>query len=62
MRTIDVMGSKISEENLSRSDYVLTIKTDKAGLLEIDKLDKCYKFGYKQTINNIDKILKLVNE
>ena len=53
--------AKISEENLKNSDMVLTIQTDKTGLLEIEKLDECYKYGYRQTINNIDKIMKLIN-
>lgn len=61
MRAIDIMGNKISEENLNDSDMVLTIQTDKTGLLEIEKLDECYKYGYRQTINNIDKIMKLIN-
>ncbi len=42
MRSIDIMGNKVSEENIKNSDMLLTIKTDKAGLLEIDKLDDCY--------------------
>ena len=61
MRSIDIMGNKVSEENLNNSDMVLTIKTDKTGLLEIEKLDDCYKYGYRQTINNIDKIKELIN-
>ena len=61
MRSIDIMGNKISEENLNNSDIVLTIQTDKTGLLEIEKLDNCYKYGYRQTINNIDKIKNLIN-
>lgn len=60
MRSIDIMGNKVSEENLKSSDMVLTIQTDKTGLLEIDKLDDCYKYGYRQTINNIDKIKNLI--
>lgn len=60
MRTIDIMGNKISEENISNSDMVLTIKTDKTGLLETEKLDECYKYGYRQTIEQIDKIKKLL--
>ena len=39
MRTIDIMGNKIGEKNLEKSDYVLTIKTDKTGLLDVKKLD-----------------------
>ena len=40
---------------------VLTVQTDKTGLLEIEKLDDCYKYGYRQAINNMDKIKKLIN-
>lgn len=61
MRSIDIMGNKVSEENLNNSDIILTIKTDKTGLLEVEKLDDCYKYGYRQTINNIDKIKNLIN-
>jgi len=62
MRSIDIMGNKISEDNLNSSDMVLTIQTDKTGLLEIEKLDDCYKYGYRQTINNIEKIRELIKE
>lgn len=61
MRSIDIMGNKVSEENLSNSDMVLTIQTDKTGLLEVEKLDDCYNYGYRQTINNLDKIKNLIN-
>lgn len=62
MRTIDIMGNKISEENISNSDMVLTIQTDKTGLLETEKLDSCYKYGYRQTINQINKIKDMIND
>lgn len=61
MRTIDIMGNKISEESLEQSDFVLTIATDKTGLLDIEKLDKCYQFGYKAVIENIEEIKKIIN-
>ena len=54
------MGNKISEENISNSDMVLTIQTDKTGLLETEKLDECYKYGYRQTIEQIDKIKEII--
>lgn len=60
MRTIDIMGNKISEENIRNSDMVLTIQTDKTGLLETEKLDECYKYGYRQTIEQIDKIKEII--
>ena len=59
MRTIDIMGNKISEESLAQSDFILTIQTDKTGLLEVEKLDKCYQYGYKETLKQIEKIKKL---
>ena len=61
MRSIDIMGNKVSEENIKNSDMLLTIQTDKTGLLEVEKLDDCYKYGYRQAINNIDKIKSLVS-
>ncbi len=60
MRTIDIMGNKISEESLEQSDYILTVQTDKTGLLDVEKLDNCYKFGYEAVIKNLDKIKALV--
>lgn len=60
MRTIDIMGNKISEENLSQSDFILTIQTDKTGLLDIEKLDSCYKYGYQAVIDNLEEIKKLL--
>lgn len=61
MKTIDIMGSKISEENLEISDYVLNVYTDKTGLLDIQKLDSCYKYGYDCVMKNIDEIKKILN-
>ena len=60
MRTIDIMGNKISEEGLQTSDFTLTIKTDKTGLLEVDKLDDCYKYGYKAMVNNLEEVKKIL--
>lgn len=56
MRTIDIMGNKISEEGLQQSDYILTIQTDKTGLLDIEKLDSCYQYGYYGTMKKIEEI------
>ena len=62
MRTIDIMGNKISEESLKKSDYILTIKTDKTGLLDVEKLDSCYKYGYNAVTQNIEKIKQIIFE
>ena len=62
MRSIDIMGNKVSEESLGASDMVLTIETDKTGLLEIEKLDECYKYGYRGTMEKMNEILKIINQ
>ena len=61
MHTIDIMGNKISKNNLDNSDFVLTIKTDKMGLLDTSKIDDCYNFGYKAALKNIDEIKSLLS-
>lgn len=58
MKTIDIMGNKISEESLQESDIIITIPSDGTGLLEVDKAEFCYKSGYETIIKNIDKIKK----
>lgn len=62
MRSIDIMGNKISEQSLKNSDYILTVSTDKTGLLDVDKLDSCYKYGYKAVMRNIKEIKKMMYE
>ncbi len=59
MRTIDIMGNKISEESLEQSDLVITIATDKTGLLDVEKMDKCYQYGYQTIIKNLNKIKEI---
>lgn len=60
MKTIDIMGNKIAEENLEKSDYVLNVYTDKVGLLDTHKLDKCFEYGYEAVIKNLDEIKKVL--
>lgn len=60
MRTIDIMGSKIAQRSLDFSDYVLTIKTGKTGLLDTKNIDSCYNYGYETTKQNIDKIKNIL--
>ena len=60
MRTIDIMGNKISEESLKESDFVLTVETDKTGLLDVEKLDSCYQYGYRSAIKNMSKIKSIL--
>ena len=62
MKTLDVMGNKISEKSIEKSDLILTVPSDKTGLLDIEKTDKCYKLGYDTAMKNMPKILELVGK
>lgn len=60
MKTLDIMGNKLSSNSLKKSDFVLTVPTDGTGLIDVDKMDICYKYGYEIAIKNIDKIRKML--
>ena len=56
----DKLKNKISEESLEQSDYVLTIQTDKTGLLDVEKMDSCYQYGYKAVLQNLSQIKNFI--
>ena len=60
MKTIDIMGSKIAEQNIEKSDFVLNINTGKMGLLDTKNIEKCFNSGYEAVKNNIEKIQKII--
>ena len=60
MRTLDIMGNKVSENCLNFSDYCLIVETDKTGLLDVSKLDSCYEYGYNAVIQNLDTIKNIL--
>lgn len=62
MKTLDIMGNKISEKGLQSSDLIITVPSDKTGLLDIEKIDKCYKLGYETAIKNMEKIFELIKQ
>ncbi len=62
MHTIDIMGKQVLKENLEASNFVLDIEVDKIGLLDIEKIDYCFKLGYDETIKNMDKIKSIINQ
>ena len=62
MKTIDIMGSKISEKNLEKSDYVIKINTGKIGLLEVHNMKKCFQYGYEAVNSKIDEIKQILQK
>ncbi len=57
MKTLDMMGNKISEYNIKDADMQITVNTDGTSLLDIEKIDYCYEAGYKAG-NDIVTLLK----
>ena len=60
MKTLDIMGDKISDENIANSDYILTIPSDGTGLLDTSKLDFCYQSGYKIAMEKMEEIKRIL--
>ena len=62
MKTIDIMGSKIAEKNINKSDLILNIDTGKIGLLDTKKIYKCFESGYNVAKENIEKIKEILKK
>lgn len=58
MKILDIMGMKLSEENMEMADEIITVPSDGTGLLETEKLDFCYQSGYKTAMQNMERIRK----
>ena len=62
MKVIDIMGNKIIEEHVNSSDVLLTIQTEKMGLLDTENLDVCYQAGYSCAMEQMEQIKKMLEE
>lgn len=60
MKVSDIMTAKIAEENLAQSEYTISIPTDSTGILDVKKIDYCYKSGYDETIKKMQEIRKII--
>lgn len=56
IKALDIMGDKISEESLQNSEYIITVPTDGAGILDVEKMEYCFNSGYEITKKEIEKI------
>lgn len=62
MKILDIMTEKIIDKDIEESDYIITIPTDKTGILDVTKIDLCFKSGYETTKKQIKEILKMIEE
>ena len=60
MKTIDIMGNRIAEQELQYSDYILNIETEKMGLLDTNRLESCFKEGYDAVMNHWETIQEII--
>lgn len=58
-RSINLLCRELSNYEMEGADYILRIKSNKVGLLDMKKIDDLYELGYKQTKNSINKILQM---
>lgn len=57
--SIGLLCRELSNYEMEGADYVLKIKSNKVGLLDMKKIDELYELGYKQTKKSINKILQM---
>lgn len=57
-RSINLLCRELSNYEMEGADYILRIKSDKVGLLDMKKIDELYQLGYEQTKKYIDEILQ----
>lgn len=55
-RSINLLGRELSNYEMEGADFVIKIKSNKVGLLDMSKIDELYEIGYQQTKKEIQKI------
>ncbi len=57
-RSINLLCRELSNYEMEGADYVLKIKSNKVGLLDMKKIDELYELGYLETKKKIHEIKK----
>lgn len=55
-RSINLLSRELSNYEMEGADFIIKIKSNKVGLLDMSKIDELYKLGYDQTKKEIQKI------
>ena len=61
MKTIDIMGNKIIEKDLEKSDYILEIGIDDVGIFDTNKIEKCFEIGYESMKRKLKELKNILN-
>lgn len=59
-RAINLLCRELSNYEMMGADYTVKIKTEKVGLLDMDKIEELYDMGYKQIKKEISNIKEYV--
>lgn len=60
MKTIDIMGNKIIEKDLEKSNYILEININDIGLFDSNKIEKCFEIGYETMKKNLTELKNIL--
>jgi len=60
-KSIDLVFERLSEIETKHSDYVLNIDLKDISIFNMRKITECYKLGYTQTNEQIEKIKEILN-
>ena len=56
MKSLDLMQDNLMQDSIKLSDFCLSIDLRDVKVFNYNKVDFCYEEGYKQTLEQIDKI------
>lgn len=59
--SLDIMSKELLDYELFGVDYIIQIKTENIGLLDMEKIDYLYNLGYEITKKKIKNILNKIN-
>ena len=62
MKSIDLMSENLVRESIKNSDCLIEINLKDVKPFNVGKLEFCYREGYMQTLDNISKIKKMLEE
>lgn len=60
-KSLDIIFHDRDTQKTKNSDYILDLDVTSSSSFDIKKIDDCYEVGYQRTLQEIDKIKKILN-
>lgn len=61
-KSLDIMSSKIVEDEIYMSDCQIKVNAEKLGMFDINSIDEAYRRGYEAATQKIEEIKKIMEE